>query len=59
MSNEMIGTEFIEKFTQLSAQNQTYIIAIQQALMFAQANEKLSNEKSCKNESCVGVLSTE
>ena len=58
MSNKMTVEEFAEKFNQLSAQNQTYIIAIQQALMFAQANEKATNEKSCEKESLVGTLST-
>ena len=59
MSNKMISKEFAEKFNQLSAQNQTYIIAIQQALMFAQTNEKATNEKSCGKEPLVGTLSTE
>lgn len=58
MSNKMINEEFAEKFNQLSAQNQTYIIAIQQALMFAQTNERATNEKSCEQESLVGTLST-
>lgn len=58
MSNNMIDKEFAEKFNQLSEQNQTYIIAIQQALMFAQINEKGAKEKCCKSEPHVGALST-
>lgn len=32
------------KFNELSADNQKYIIAIQQALIFAQSNEKAAQE---------------
>lgn len=38
---------FDEKFSELSEQNQKYIIAIQQALMFSQMDEK--NNKSFLN----------
>lgn len=58
MSNNMVDKEFADKFSQLSAQNQRYIIAIQQALMFAQTNEKAAKEKCCESEPYVGVLGT-
>lgn len=42
--------DFAAKFSRLSEHNQKYIIAIQQALMYAQENEKKAEEKWCKRE---------
>lgn len=40
MNRAMAEHEFDDKFSELSAENQRYIIAIQQALIFAQSTEK-------------------
>lgn len=38
--------DFSTKFNELNSDNQRYIIAIQQALMFAQNNEQKSQNKN-------------
>lgn len=40
MENVVEIKDFIEKFQKLSAENQKYIAAIQQALIFAQSSEE-------------------
>ena len=40
MENVVKSDDFTVKFGKLSEQNQTYILAIQQALLYAQAVEK-------------------
>lgn len=46
--NEVIeAKDFDVKFRELNSDNQKYIIAIQQALMFAQSNEKAVQETKC------------
>ena len=42
--------DFVTQFTRLSEHNQKYIIAIQQALMYAQEIEKEAEEKRCARE---------
>lgn len=39
--------EFSNKFNELDVDNQRYIIAIQQALIFAQSSEKAAKEDRC------------
>lgn len=40
MENVLMASDFSMKFDKLSEQNQKYIMAIQQALLYAQAVEK-------------------
>lgn len=44
MSEEQRIRDFIVKFNELNEDNQKYIIAIQQALTFAQTREKTAKE---------------
>lgn len=46
--------DFIVKFNELSMENQRYVIAVQQALEFAQS---FSTETGVKEESCTTVHS--
>ena len=45
MDNAITVDGFSEKFNQLNDQNRRYILAIQQALLFAQKNEKEEKEE--------------
>lgn len=45
MSDVVQSNDFVTQFTRLSEHNQKYIIAIQQALMYAQETEKEAQEK--------------
>ena len=50
MDNTVTVNDFNAKFSRLSEQNQNYIIAIQQALLYAQDSEsaeKADNDKKC------------
>ncbi|MFV0551248.1 MAG: hypothetical protein ACK5N8_03715 [Alphaproteobacteria bacterium] len=47
MNEEKATRDFVVKFNELNEGNQTYIIAIQQALMFAQTSEKAAKGKEC------------
>lgn len=50
MDNVVTINDFNAKFSKLSEQNQKYIIAIQQALLYAQDSEnaeKMGNDKKC------------
>lgn len=40
MDKTTVSNEFVDKFKQLNMENQRYIIAIQQALIFAQSSEE-------------------
>lgn len=52
--DKVIGTkEFDNKFKELNVDNQRYIIAIRQALIFAQS---YTEECSKENQECQGVL---
>lgn len=53
MENTVTVNDFNAKFSRLSEQNQKYIIAIQQALLYAQDSEnaeKMSKDKKCTKE---------
>lgn len=50
MNNVVTLNEFDTKFSKLSQQNQKYIIAIQQALLYAQDSENA--EKNDKDKHC-------
>ncbi len=50
MSDVVQINDFVTQFTRLSEHNQKYIIAIQQALMYAQEIEKEAEEKRCVRE---------
>ena len=45
MENILMVSDFSMKFDKLSEQNQKYIMAIQQALLYAHAEEKDENAK--------------
>ena len=50
MDNTVAVNDFNAKFSRLSGQNQKYIMAIQQALLYAQETEnaeKLNKDKKC------------
>lgn len=47
MDNATVSDEFVKKFGQLNLENQRYIIAIQQALIFAQSSEERNAGKKC------------
>lgn len=52
MENTVALNEFNTKFGELSDQNQKYIIAIQQALLYAQETEyaeSMNKNKKCTN----------
>lgn len=47
--NKAIGeSDFENKFKKLNADNQRYVIAVQQALLFAQATETTARKKMIK-----------
>lgn len=48
MTEETSAKNFIAKFTRLTESNKKYVIAIQQALMYAQSIEKDAKEKQCE-----------
>ena len=48
MDNANTVDDFSAKFEQLNDQNRRYILAIQQALLFAQDNEKAEKKKKGK-----------
>lgn len=50
MGDAVQMSDFDAKFSKLSEHNQKYIIAIQQALMYAQESEKRAEEKRCERE---------
>ncbi len=50
MSNNITINDFVTQFTGLNEHNQKYIIAIQQALMYAQENEEAKEEKQAQKE---------
>ena len=45
MDRAVTANEFTAKFNELNEPNQRYIIAIQQALLFAQKQEELEKQK--------------
>lgn len=47
MNEDKATRDFLIKFSKLNDINQKYIIAIQQALLFAQMVEKGAKEKGC------------
>lgn len=47
MNEDKTIKDFSVKFSKLSEINQKYIVAIQQALIFAQTVEKTANETGC------------
>lgn len=58
MKNVVTLDDFTVKFGKLSEQNQKYILAIQQALLYAQAVEK-EEKRHLKNKSCLGETKDE
>lgn len=48
MNEEKSIKDFIEKFSELTESNQRYIVAIQQALMYAQDVEGNGKKKQCE-----------
>lgn len=51
MGDAVTMNDFVTQFTKLSEHNQKYVIAIQQALMYAQENEKQQRETECERAS--------
>ena len=48
MDKTTVSNEFVDKFKQLNMENQRYIIAIQQALIFAQSSEERNAKQKIK-----------
>lgn len=57
MENVVEIKDFIDKFQKLSIENQKYIIAIQQALIFAQSGEE-KRKRECRRDLISASLET-